>query len=165
MQTSIFIYGHGCYLPQQLPRNPNLNVYFNTQIDTCSVNDFTNPEFNENSFFQESRKDDYLISFSDDMTSPDINDFNSLGVYIKNSQGEINRIHEFNNTINNTLSSILKYLYDSKYISKVSRVNVYCAICRTACNMAGGKRRKHKSRKTKRRTHRKKSRKTRHRRR
>ncbi len=139
MTTSVFIYGHGCYVENKIPHNPNINLFFDSEINACSIGDFTNPDFNSSNFTLDNRKNDYIISFVDEFFASDIEDFNSLGVYIKNGpQGEFVRANDFRGVNNTSLSEIIKYLYDYKYISKNVRINIYCSICRLPCGSEAG---------------------------
>lgn len=129
---SVFIYGHGCYKNEKRTyKNPNIHIRFNTELNSCSINDFSSPTFEERTFFfTEEEKLEYDISFKDPIS--ETFDFNSLGVYLKYNDNII-RVHEFNEK-DTTLSYILKYLNDFTYINGRNTVNVYCAICRNHCD-------------------------------
>lgn len=75
MSITIFIFAHGCYLPQAIPRNPNINIYFDVAIGDHSVNDFTNPDFSTDDFTIADTNNDYVLTFRDNNIAPAMKDF------------------------------------------------------------------------------------------
>ena len=151
MEVNVFIFAHGCYLRTKMPFNPNINIFFDTPMDTCSQGDFTNPSWNTSDYNYEDKNNDYNLSFTDELS--ELAGFNSLGVYIYNKSNITSRrISEFDNVENINMSNIIQYLLANNIVSKTQRINIYCRICRTPCDKSqviGGKRYKSKFKKIK----------------
>ena len=125
----IFLFAHGCFLDQSMPRNPNLSFYFDTAENTCSQGDFTSPSWNKSDYtYPMTKKMEYNLHFYDELS--EIAGFNSLGVYVK--QGETIRKIPLP-TMEWKMSQLIDYLTHMQIIYANNRTNVYCRICRVPC--------------------------------
>jgi len=133
----LFIFAHGCYINEPMPRNPNISYYFDTPENTCSQGDFTSPSWDKNSYmYPMTKKMEFHITFYDELS--EIAGFNTLGVYVAHG-GEIIKIPLPN--MHWKMSQLIDYLFHERIIYPNNRTNIYCRICRTPCDYIGGKRR------------------------
>lgn len=138
----IFIFAHGCYTNEPMPRNPNINYYFDTSENTCSQGDFTSPSWNKTSYtFPMTKKMEYHLTFYDELS--DIAGFNTLGVYVMRGN-DIIKI-PLPDSMHWKMSQLMEYLFHERILYSNNRTNVYCRICRTPCEYEGGRRRRRRS--------------------
>jgi hypothetical protein len=133
--VNYYIFCHGCYVPfsESNYRNPNVNLWFDTELNSESCSTELELNFEADSYkYKESYMNptfDYILSFKDLNYSSSETSLKMFGLFDEDeTRVEIKNITNGNyNDI--LLSDLLKFL-----LRKNERCNVYCSFCRNKCD-------------------------------
>jgi hypothetical protein len=132
--VNYYIFCHACYVPfsESKYKNPNVNLWFDTELNSESCSSELQLNFDADSYkYKESYmnpKFDYILSFKDLNYSSSETTLKMFGLFDEDEKRvEIKNITNGNyNDI--LLSDLLKFL-----LRKNERSNIYCSFCRNTC--------------------------------
>lgn len=131
--VNYYIFCHACHVPFRSDySNRNLNLYFDTTLNSASCSTEPQLEFDADAFpYKENyfhQSQDYILSFKDNTYSSSNTSLQLFGLFDE-QQRRIEIANVTNGMFNDILlSDLLKFI-----IAKNERSNVFCSFCRNAC--------------------------------
>jgi hypothetical protein len=132
--VNYYIFCHGCYIPFDGGyRNPNVNLWFDTELNNESCSTELNLNFDESAYkYKENFMNpqyDYILSFKDANYSSADTTLKMFGLFDENQ----NRV-EIKNITNGSYKNVRLTVLLDFLLRKNERSNIYCSFCRNKCD-------------------------------